>query len=140
MLRGAGVETEAELPFAALHLLLRPELGRSTGAGAAGPGAAGRARPGRGGGEDRFLIGLAALSLLTELAEDGAPLCLVDDAQWLDRASADALLFAARRLDAEGVALLFAARGRLPRPACRSAARGLDREAAAALLAERPPT
>ena len=61
-------------------------------------------------GADRFLIGLAALSLLSELAGDGALLCVVDDTHWLDRASADALLFAARRLESEGVVLLISAR------------------------------
>ncbi|MGW2465064.1 AAA family ATPase [Streptomyces sp. NPDC001356] len=57
-----------------------------------------------------FLVGLALLGLLTEAAEDRALLCIVDDAQWLDQASARALAFAARRLDAEGIALVVAMR------------------------------
>ncbi|MFI6391478.1 AAA family ATPase [Nonomuraea sp. NPDC050540] len=110
VLRGAGVEAEAELPYAGLHLLLQPVLGHLPylpppqadalrGAFGLGPAAA-----------DRFLVGLGVLSLLSELAADGGLLCLVDDAHWLDHASADALLVAARRLDADGVFLLFAAR------------------------------
>ncbi|MGW0065522.1 ATP-binding protein, partial [Streptosporangium sandarakinum] len=111
VLRSTGVETEAEMPFAALHQLLRPELARVR--ALPGPQALalnGALGLGDAAGDDRFLIGLATLSLLSEIAEDGPLLCLVDDAHWLDRASADALLFAARRLDAEGVALVFAAR------------------------------
>jgi hypothetical protein len=114
VLRGSGAETEADLPFAALHLILRPVLDRI---GDLPPPQAGALRgafalPGGTGqsGEDRFLVGLAVLTLLSELAEDRPLLCLIDDAQWLDRASADALFFAARRLYAEGIAMLFAAR------------------------------
>src|SRR5260370_3196485 len=111
VLRGTGIESEMELAFAALQLLLRPGLGSMDVLPApqavALRGAFGLASSPSG---DRFLIGLAALSVMSELAGDGALVCLVDDAHWLDRASADALLFAARRLDAEGIALLFAAR------------------------------
>jgi len=90
-------------------------------------------------GADRFLIGLAALSLLAELAGDGALLCVVDDAHWLDRASADALLFAARRLGSEGVVLLASAReDGFEAPGLPELALGrLSREASRALLAER---
>ncbi|MFC8044946.1 AAA family ATPase [Nocardia sp. NPDC057353] len=107
--RGAGIESEAELPFAALHLLVR---GADLGAlpprqRAALDGAFGLAEHDP---ADRMLIGLAVLSLLAEEAADGPLLCLVDDAHWLDRATAETLLFAARRLDAEGVALIFATR------------------------------
>ena len=60
--------------------------------------------------EDRFLISLGLLSLLAEASEEAPLLCLVDDAHWLDRTSADALVFAARRLDAEAVVMLIASR------------------------------
>ncbi|WP_433518667.1 AAA family ATPase [Nonomuraea sp. CA-143628] len=119
VLRTLGVESETELPFAALHLLLRPVLGHAErlppGQAAALRGAIGAAPAEV---ADRFLVGLAALTLLSDLAGDGPILCLVDDAQWLDDASADALLFAARRLDAEGVVMLFALRdgAATPRP------------------------
>src|ERR1700691_997001 len=111
VIRGAGIEEESELPFAGLHLLLRAALGRV----AALPGVQAEALRGalglsRAGPPDRFLVGLAVLSLLADLAVDQPLLCMVDDAHWLDRASADALLFAARRLDSESVVLLFAAR------------------------------
>jgi hypothetical protein len=111
VLRGTGIESETQLPFAGLQLLLRPALGRLD----LLPPPQERALRGAFGlaatpGADRFLIGLAALSLLSELAGDGALLCVVDDAHWLDRASADALQFAARRLGSEGVVLLASAR------------------------------
>ncbi|MEV0234080.1 AAA family ATPase [Nonomuraea sp. NPDC050786] len=111
VLRGAGFELEMELPFAGLHLLLRGALdgiGRLPKAQAeALRGALGMDRSPGG---DRFLVGLAVLTLLADLAERRPVLCLVDDVQWLDHASAEALLFVARRLDAEGVAIVFAAR------------------------------
>ncbi|MEU8145653.1 AAA family ATPase [Nonomuraea sp. NPDC048901] len=143
-LRGTGIETEAELPFAALHLLLRPALDRIGRLPApqarALEGAFGLATARGDAPEDRFLIGLAALSLLTELAEDGPLLCLVDDAQWMDRSSAEALLFAARRLHSEGIALLFAARDGFHAPGVPELRlEGLDRQAAGELLHERTP-
>ena len=111
VLSGAGVESEAQLPFAALHQIVRPVLGHVESLpqpqAAALRGALGLAA---GGGEDRFLVSLAVLSLLAEAAEDRPLLCLVDDAQWLDDASADALVFVARRLEAEGIVMLFGAR------------------------------
>ncbi|GLY70133.1 LuxR family transcriptional regulator [Amycolatopsis taiwanensis] len=111
VLRSAGVESEAELPFAGLHLLLGgaldclPRLPGPQRRALEGAFGLASAQPG-----DGLFVGLAVLSLLSELAEDGPLLCVVDDAQWLDRASAGALLLAARRLHAEGVALLVAAR------------------------------
>ncbi|MFI6180383.1 ATP-binding protein [Nonomuraea sp. NPDC051191] len=117
VLRTTGIEAEAELPFASLHLMFRsaldhldriPERQAAALRGAFGLGPAGTG--------DRFLIGLAVLSLLAELAEDGPVLCLVDDVQWLDHASADALVIAARRLAGEGVAMLLAARAGFTAP------------------------
>jgi hypothetical protein len=142
VLRGTGIESEAELPFAALQLLLRPGLGRLD----VLPPPQAQALRGAFGlagtpGADRFLIGLAALSLLAELAGDAALLCLVDDAHWLDRASADALQFAARRLGSEGVVLLASAReDGFEAPGLPELTLGrLGREASRALLAERAP-
>jgi hypothetical protein len=117
VLRSTGIETEAELPFAGLHLLLRPVLGRLDALPARQAEALSRAfflveRDSQGG-DDRFLVGLAVLSLL---AEAGPVLCLIDDANWLDAGSAEALLFAARRLEAEGVVMIFAARDGEARP------------------------
>ncbi|MFG3714318.1 ATP-binding protein [Micromonospora sp. NPDC047730] len=136
VLRGVGVQSEATLPFAALHLLLRAGLDRipalPDAQAAALRGALGLGDPAP---ENRFLVGLATLSLLADLAGDGALLCLVDDAQWFDQASADALLFAARRLEAEGVVMIFAARAGFPAtglPELRLG--GLDAVAAVALL------
>jgi DNA-binding CsgD family transcriptional regulator len=111
VLRAAGTEEESGLPYAGLHLLLRPVLDR---AGAlpqvqaeALDGALGLAKAEQ---PDRFLVGLAVLSLLAEAATGQPLLCVVDDAHWLDRASADALVFAARRLDSEAVVVIFGAR------------------------------
>ncbi|MER7751107.1 AAA family ATPase [Kitasatospora sp. NPDC097643] len=114
VIRAAGVEYEAELPFAGLSLLLAPWLDRLD----ALPGpqrhaleaAFGLAEGQPAVPANRLLVGLAVLGLLAELASDQPLLCVLDDVQWLDRASLDALLLAARRLQAEGVALLLAAR------------------------------
>ncbi|WP_435897613.1 ATP-binding protein [Streptomyces cyaneofuscatus] len=112
VLRVTGVEPEADLAFGGLVQLLWPVQDRLN-ALPAPQAAALRAVLGTGReqrGPDRFLTGLAVLTVLADLAEDGPLLCLVDDAQWLDRATAEALLFAARRLAAEGVAMVLAGR------------------------------
>jgi tetratricopeptide (TPR) repeat protein len=135
------VPSEAELPFAGLHLLLGPALGRRTmlprPQREALEAAFGLQRTGS---RDRFLVGLAVRSLLAELAEDGPLVCLIDDAQWLDRASAEALVFAARRLGAEGIAINFAARDHeapFPTPGLPELQVGrLDAASAVALVAE----
>src|SRR5216683_5952148 len=109
--RAAGVESEMELAFASLHLLCVPLLDRLEGLPAVQRDALGVALGLREGGPpDAFLVGVAVLTLLAEEAEDRPLLCVVDDAQWLDRASAQVLAFAARRLLAEPVGLIFAAR------------------------------
>jgi DNA-binding CsgD family transcriptional regulator/predicted ATPase len=110
ILSGSGVESEAHLPFAALHQIVRPVLGDLEKLPQPQAAALGGALGLAAGGSDRFLVSLAVLSLLAEAAERGPLLCLVDDAQWLDDASADALVFVARRIEAEGIAMLFAAR------------------------------
>ena len=95
-------------------------------------------------GVDPFLVGVAALSLLGELAGDTALTCLVDDAQWLDPSTADVLRFVARRLDAEGVLMVFTVRD--PDEATFDAPglhehllRGLDEHASSSLLVDRAP-
>ena len=111
VLRALGVEAEAELPFSGLHELLRPILqlldelpepqaGALKAALALAPTD----------GVDRFSIYAATLSLLAAAAEQHTVLCVVDDAQWLDQASAEALAFASRRIDNEAVAMLFSSR------------------------------
>jgi DNA-binding CsgD family transcriptional regulator len=109
--RTTGCQSEMELAFAALHQLCAPMLGslqrlpapqrdavRTAFGMSSGPAT------------DPFLVGLGVLSLLSEVAEEQPLVCLVDDEQWLDRASAQVLGFAARRLGAESVGLVFAAR------------------------------
>ncbi|MFD0903186.1 ATP-binding protein [Actinomadura sediminis] len=114
VLRAVGVEAESNLAYAGLNQLLwhvRDRLDALPAAQSAAlraalddPGAPTDHR-------DRFTAGLAVLTLLADLAEENGPaLCIVDDAQWLDGATAQSLLFAARRLTAEGVVMLFAAR------------------------------
>ncbi len=111
--RIAGVESEMELPFAGLHQLCAPMLDHVDALPEPQRGAL-RVAFGVASGEapERFLVGLAALSLLAEVAEERPLLCLVDDAQWLDGASRQVLGFVARRLLAEHVAVVFAVRRR----------------------------
>ncbi len=141
VIRGVGVESEMELAFAGLHQLCAPMLGRLD--RLAGPqrhglsvafGLAPGEKP------DRFLVALAALSLLAEASEEQPLLCVVDDAQWLDQASAQVLGFVGRRLLAEPVALVFAARTPAVSPDHLAGLPefwlgGLDDESARALLA-----
>ena len=109
--RGAGAESEMELPFAGLHQLCAPFLGH---AGSLPPPQAKALATAfgmsAGPPPDRFLVGLAVLGLLTDVAARRPLFCLVDDAQWLDRVSAQTLAFVARRMLAEPLALVFATR------------------------------
>ncbi|HJY01837.1 MAG TPA: AAA family ATPase, partial [Streptosporangiaceae bacterium] len=111
VVRAAGVESEMELAFAGLHQLLSPVLDllgqlpvpqrealRTAFGLSAGPA------------PDRFLVGLAVLGLVSEVAAERPLICVIDDEHWLDRASIQALGFAARRLAADPVGLVFAAR------------------------------
>src|SRR5580704_15547592 len=110
--RVAGVESEMELAFAALQQLCAPLLDKLERLPDPQREALGVAFGLKlGAAPDRFLVGLAALSLLSEVAGQQPLLCVIDDAQWLDRASALVLAFVARRLLAEPVALVFATRG-----------------------------
>jgi DNA-binding CsgD family transcriptional regulator len=109
VLSAAGVQSEANLPFAGLHQLLRPVL---SGDGPAEPRATVLAAFGVGGGvaPEPFRIALAALDLLADAAADGPLLLLADDLQWIDRPSLDVLAFVARRLESDPIVLLGAAR------------------------------
>jgi hypothetical protein len=109
--RTEGVESEMELPFAALHQLcgrMLNRLDRLPGPQRDALGVAFGLRSGIA--ADRFLVGLAVLGLLSDVAAEQPLLCLIDDAQWLDQASAQALAFVARRLDAESVTVMFGTR------------------------------
>jgi len=112
VLRTQGIQSESDLAFSALHQLLRP-VAHLTDRLNPNQATALRVgfgeRPG-GGHNHRFLVYSATLGLVAEAAETQPVLCVVDDAQWLDEESANALLFAARRLGVERVAMLFAAR------------------------------
>ncbi|HEV3283279.1 MAG TPA: AAA family ATPase [Solirubrobacteraceae bacterium] len=109
--RAAGVQSEIELPFAGLHQLCAPMLDRLDGLPVPQRGALDTAFGlAEGTAPDRFLVGLAVLGLLSDVAEQGTLVCVADDAQWLDRESVQVLAFVARRLLAESVALVFAAR------------------------------
>jgi DNA-binding CsgD family transcriptional regulator len=109
--RAAGVQSEMELAYAGLHQLCTPLLGR-TQALAVPQQEALRVALGMAAGPspERFLVGLAVLGLLSETAEDRPLICVVDDVQWLDRASVHALGFVARRLAADPVGVVFGAR------------------------------
>src|SRR5918995_2824575 len=109
--RAAGVESEMELAFAGVHQLCAPVLSHLAHLPGPQRDALGTAFGlSAGAAADRFLVGLAVLSLMSEVAEERPLVCLVDDAQWLDRASALVLGFVARRLLAESVAMVFAMR------------------------------
>ncbi|MGH9209072.1 MAG: helix-turn-helix transcriptional regulator [Acidimicrobiales bacterium] len=111
VLRASGVETELDLAFAGLDQLVRPVLSLAERlAGLQADALLGALGLVDAVGSDRFLVAVATLSLLSEVAEDGPVLCVIDDAQWLDQSSSEALAFAARRLEAEGVVLLAATR------------------------------
>ncbi|NUR92861.1 MAG: ATP-binding protein, partial [Nonomuraea sp.] len=110
--RAAGVESEMELAFGGLHQLCAPFLDHlprlpapQRDALATAFGLSAGTPP------DRFLVGLAVLSLLADVAEKEPLVCLVDDAQWLDLVSAQTLAFVARRLLAEPIGLVLAVRG-----------------------------
>jgi DNA-binding CsgD family transcriptional regulator len=110
--RAAGVESEMELTYAGLHQLCAPMLDRMEVLPGPQHDALATAFGLRAGDPpDRFLVGLAVLGLLAHVAETKPLVCLVDDAQWLDRESLQTLAFVARRLFAERVAVMFALRG-----------------------------
>ena len=111
VVRAAGVESEMELPFAVLHQMCAPMLASLADLPRPQSDALSTAFGlGAGTAPDRFMVSLAVLGLLSAAAEDRPLVCLIDDAQWLDRASAQALAFVARRLLAESVALVFSLR------------------------------
>ncbi|WP_327667067.1 AAA family ATPase [Streptomyces sp. NBC_00485] len=144
VLRVEGIESEMELAFSGLHQLFLPVLDvidrLPTPQAAAMRAIFGLTEDAV---HDRFTVGLAVLSMLSEIGADAPLLCLVDDVQWLDRPSADVLTFVARRLRAEGTVMLFAARdgahGSVAKGLPLLHVEGIDREAAAALIPGLPP-
>ena len=143
VVQAEGVESEMELAFASLHQLCAPLLDRLDRLPAPQREALEIAFGERAGAPpDRFLVGLAVLSLFSEAAEERPVLCVVDDAQWVDQASALTLAFVARRLLAEPVGIVFAARvpgdelGHLPE----LEVRGLRNGDARAVLASEMPS
>ncbi len=111
VVRATGVQSEMELAFAGLHQLVAPMLDRLDRIPVPQRDALQAAfglSPG--GAPDRFFVGLAVLSLLADVAEEQPLICLVDDEQWLDRASVQVLTFVARRLEDDSVGMVFAAR------------------------------
>lgn len=143
VLRASGVESEMELAFAGLHQLCRPLLGTLQRLPTPQKWALEVAFGERAGAPpDRLLVGLAVLSLFSELAEERPLLCVVDDAQWVDRGTASTLAFVARRLLAEPVGIVFAAReqGEELRHLAELEVRGLRNDDARALLASQAPS
>jgi len=113
VLTASGSQSEAELAFAALHQLLwplLPEIDRLSAPQANALRSAFGLTTAAAGGPDRFLVGAATLTLLADAAESRPVLCVVDDLQWVDGPTADALRFVARRIHAEGIGLLAATR------------------------------
>src|SRR4051794_27686790 len=141
VLRARGVESEAQIPFAGLLELLRPVLGeldRIPGPQADALAGALALRPATA--PDRFAVGAATLSLLAAAAEAPPLAVLVDDGQWLDASSAQAILFAARRLIADPIAIVVALRAGEPSPLAEAGlpvlvVPGLARGAASELIA-----
>ncbi|MGW5381855.1 helix-turn-helix transcriptional regulator [Nocardia sp. NPDC003963] len=144
VIRGVGIESEAELAFGGLHLLLHPFTERLAGLPAPQARAL-RAALGQAEESDasRFLVGAATLTLLAELAAETPTLLVIDDAQWLDQSSSDALLFAARRFHADPIAVLLAVRDSavpFPTPGIDTMVlSGLPRAVAAELLDRHSP-
>jgi DNA-binding CsgD family transcriptional regulator/predicted negative regulator of RcsB-dependent stress response len=113
VLRAVGIQSEMELPFAGLHQLIAPLVDRVERLPSAQQEALRSALGiGQGPAPERFLVAVAVLSLLSDAAEERPLLIVVDDEQWLDRASAQVFAFVARRIEADPVAVVFAARSR----------------------------
>ena len=145
VLAAAGVQSESDLPFAGLHQLVRPVLGHIAALAPAQQEALRAAfAMGSAPAPDRFLIALAALDLLSEAAAEAPLLALVEDAHWLDHASADVFAFAARRLESDPIVLVAALRDGFDSPLAAAGLQELSPERlggadAGALLDARAP-